>query len=212
MAHLRPELDYFAWEALFAVLSVEEARSAAQIMLPGLLLETDVISVAESIHADWRTFPARNLGSEVIENAVGELRALLSGADFRGLARVGHLLQPDPSENATIAWAWIRVLRRWQADPRTPDHLARLVARCSETLSFRPDRITATDPPEWQGLLEFAQGRLIAAEVRGFLLSLTPKDQEDAIAAAKRTADELEMPGDLVEIPAFAIDTGLEAT
>jgi hypothetical protein len=195
--------DYFAWEALFAVLSVPTGRSAIEQLLPAVPLEPRVVAIAESIEADWSAFPANNLRPEDLWAAVARLGSAVTAEELRELAHAARLLQPDPSGRAPIAWAWMRVLRGWEKHPGASTLSDSMVARCSKLLEFRPDSIGAGDPPEWQGLVEFAQGRLVSGEVRDFLLALSDEERGYLIETAKRAAEQLGTPGDLIEVPTF---------
>jgi hypothetical protein len=195
--------DYFAWEAVFAVLAVPDARNAVRALLPTLPLGPKVTSIAESLGAEWRSYPDPHLLASDLEAAVDRLRASVTTKEFAALANAGRILEPDMSgRSATTAWAWTRVLRRWVADQ--PGSLeANLVARCSRILDVRLTEEGNADP-DWHGLVRFAQGRLIAMEVRNHLVSLSDSDRLQVLEAASTTAEELGMPRSVIEVPTLA--------
>jgi hypothetical protein len=195
--------DYFAWEALLAVLADPRGRLVLHGLLPTTPTDPRVIAVAEGLDADWSTFPADNLSEADVEGAVRRLRAELTVEEFRQLQVAGRILQPDTSDAEPTAWAWVLVLRKWQGIPVPPSEALALVRRCARLLEFDRDRSGFDDPPQWQSYIEFAQGHLVAAEVRAFLLALLDDQRGSVLEAARQVIKPYRIPLSLIEVPTF---------
>jgi hypothetical protein len=195
--------DLFAWEALFAVLADPRGRLVLHGLLPTTPTDARVIAVVEGLDADWSTFPAGNLSETDVEGAVTRLRAQLSVEEFRQLQFAGRILQPDISGGGSTAWAWPLVLRKWQSSPGAPSEALPILRRCATLLEFDRDHSLIVDPPQWQSYIEFAQGHLVGAEVRTFLVALPDDERDIVLEAARQVIRPYGMPLSMIAVPTF---------
>lgn len=198
--------DYFAWEALFAVLADPQGRLVLGSLLPAIPTDPRVTAVAEGLDADWSTFPADNLTEADVEGAVTRLRTELTVEEFRQLQFAGRILQPDTSDAEPTAWAWELVLRKWQGSPGAPSEALALVRRCAKLLEFDRDRSGIGEPPRWHSYIQFAQGHLVAAEVRAFLVALPDDQRGTVLEAARQVIKPYGMPPSMIVVPTFVED------
>jgi hypothetical protein len=195
--------DLFAWEALFAVLADPRGRLVLHGFVPATPTDARVSAVVEGLDADWTTFPAENLSETDVAGAVTRLRAELTVEEFRQLQFAGRILQPDISGGGSTAWTWALVLRTWQGSPGAPPEALPLLRRCATLLEFDRDHSLIADPPQWQRFIGFAQGHLVAAEVRAFLLALPDDQRGTVLEAARQVIQPYGMPLSMIAVPTF---------
>jgi pimeloyl-ACP methyl ester carboxylesterase len=189
--------QYYVWAALFAVLANNRAVRVLRVILPDLPANGETRIIANRFTRRVGRAGTNAAAEQALAEALSGLQASVGSINVNRLYEVGRLLEPDTSGDAAAASAWTQILRMSGRPPFAQPQLQELAGQMAHVIEFEPGTFVGLFGfRRWEGLIEFAQGRLVAEHVSTYLRACDPAERANLLTAAEATARRLHIPTD----------------